>query len=60
MKQFETVDSEDFEVISCTEECIKCKFQCKTIVTPAKQVNISCRHPKGPGNPAHCIYFKHL
>ena len=26
--------------------------------TDLRKINLSCRHPKGPGNPVHCIYFR--
>lgn len=58
MKQFKNMDGEDFEVISSTQRCIQCRFQCKTVLKECKKLNISCMHPKGPGNPEHCIYFK--
>lgn len=60
MKQTETIKEEDYEIVSSNDKCIDCRFQCKIIVGPAKQVNISCKHPKGPGNPDHCIYFKNM
>ena len=48
----------EYEIISSNERCIKCRFQCKTILEDINQINISCKHPKGPGSPVHCIYFK--
>jgi len=55
--QVKTTDSE-YEIISSNEKCINCRFQIKTILEELNKINISCKHPKGPGNPAHCIYFK--
>jgi hypothetical protein len=56
----ETVQNEEYEIISSNEKCIKCRFQYKIILDELNQINISCRHPKGPGNPVHCIYFKQV
>ncbi|MBI5681322.1 MAG: hypothetical protein HZC47_10540 [Methanobacterium sp.] len=60
MKKIEKVKGEDYEIISSNDKCVECRFQCKVIVTSMKQMNISCKHPKGPGNPDHCIYFKSM
>ncbi|MBP2046180.1 hypothetical protein [Methanobacterium aggregans] len=60
MKNLEIVDGEEFEVVSCSPRCYKCKFKQKIVVPELKRVSLSCRHPKGPGNPVHCIYFRHL
>lgn len=58
MKNIKIDENMDYEIISSNERCIKCRFQCKTIFEDKNQINITCKHPKGPGNPAHCIYFK--
>ncbi len=58
MKEFQADNYDDFIVISCSDKCNDCLFKCEVVVADMKQVNISCRHPKGPGNPIHCIYFK--
>ena len=58
MKEFKTKNNEDFEVVSCSDRCKNVYSNVKLLITKLKQINISCRHPKGPGNPVHCIYFK--
>ena len=58
MKSVKIDENGDYEIISSNERCIKCRFQCKTILEDTNQINITCKHPKGPGSPAHCIYFK--
>ncbi|MGO9387940.1 MAG: hypothetical protein ACLPWD_07835 [Methanobacterium sp.] len=58
IKQIEKLNNIDFEVISCTERCIQCKFRYEIVLEDIKRVSISCSHPRGPGNPLHCIYFK--
>ena len=58
MKKIKLVNNEEFEIISSSAECYKCLFQCEIIVDEMKQVKLYCRHPKGPGMPEHCIYFK--
>lgn len=58
MKKSENIKEKDYEIVSPNHRCIECKFQCKVIVDHIEQVNISCKHPKGPGNPQHCIYFR--
>lgn len=54
----QTTDNKEYEIVSSNEKCINCRFQIKTILEELNQINISCKHPKGPGNPVHCIYFK--
>ena len=51
-------DIEEYEIISSNEKCINCRFQIKTVLEELNQINLSCKHPKGPGSPVHCIYFK--
>ena len=60
MKNYEMINGEAFEVVSCSPRCNQCLFKQKVVVTEFKRVSLSCRHPKGPGNPVHCIYFKHV
>ncbi len=57
-KLIQLIENREYEIISSSERCIKCKFQCKIILDDIMQIKISCKHPKGPGNPQHCIYFK--
>lgn len=59
MKQIKTINNEDFELISSTDRCIQCKFRYEVILEDIKRISISCKHPRGPGNPLHCMYFKH-
>lgn len=56
----EKVKDTEYEVISSNEKCVRCRFQYKIILDELNQINISCRHPKGPGSPVHCIYFKQV
>lgn len=56
----EKVKEPEYEVISSNEKCVRCRFQYKIILDELNQINISCRHPKGPGSPVHCIYFKQV
>lgn len=58
MKESETDEFEDFDIITCSDRCTECFFRCEVFVDDINTLNISCRHPKGPGNPIHCIYFK--
>lgn len=58
MKEYKTDKYKDYEVISCSDRCYECLFKCEVVINDMKQLNLSCRHPKGPGNPVHCIYFK--
>lgn len=58
MKEAKNDKYEDFDVISCSDRCAECFFRCEVVVEEMNTLNISCRHPKGPGNPEHCIYFK--
>lgn len=58
MKNNHTEKNEDYVVVSCSDRCSECLFKCEVVINDMKQINISCRHPKGPGNPIHCIYFK--
>jgi len=51
-------DLSDYEVISCSDRCYKCHFKCEVVMDDVRKINFSCRHPKGPGNPVHCIYFR--
>jgi len=60
MNQTRIVTGEVYNVFASTEKCINCKFQCKIIVDEKKEINLSCKHPKGPGGPVHCIYFKRM
>lgn len=60
MRKTEIIEGEKFEIISSNEKCLNCSFQCKIIISDMKRISISCKHPKGPGNPVHCIYFKRL
>jgi hypothetical protein len=57
MKQVKIVGNEEFEVLSNTYRCSKCKHRQEIVVSDIKCINIACKHPKGPGNPSHCIYF---
>lgn len=58
MKEFKTENGIEYSIISCSDRCNECLFKCEVVVHEIKHINISCRHPKGPGNPVHCIYFK--
>lgn len=49
---------EKFEIISSSENCYKCRYRCEIAVKEYNELNIYCRHPKGPGNINNCIYFK--
>lgn len=60
MKTTEIIKGEEFEVLSSSEKCYHCLFQCKVVIKEKKRISLSCKHPKGPGSPAHCIYFKKL
>jgi hypothetical protein len=53
-----THEYENYEIVSSSDNCYDCLFQCKIIVHEKKQISLNCRHPKGPGKPEHCIYFK--
>lgn len=55
-----TIEEDNYEIISSNKKCIGCIFQLKIALEPQKQINISCRHPRGPGNISHCIYFKSI
>jgi hypothetical protein len=57
MKKVKLVDGEEFEVLSNTYRCSNCKHHQEIVVTDIKQISIACRHPGGPGNPSHCVYF---
>jgi hypothetical protein len=58
IKQSPIAENTEYEIISSNERCINCRFQCKIILEDKNQINITCKHPKGPGSPVHCIYFK--
>lgn len=58
MKQIKIIEGEEFEVLSSNEKCYQCLFQCEVVIKEKKEISLSCKHPKGPGNPTHCIYFK--
>lgn len=58
MKNTKIINGQEFNIISCSDNCHKCRFQCEIIVEENKTVNLNCKHPKGPGKPEHCIYFK--
>ena len=58
MKEVKRGEGIEYSIISCSDRCNDCLFKCEVLVDEIKQINISCRHPKGPGNPVHCIYFK--
>lgn len=62
MKQFKKVNGEEFEVISSSDRCIQCRFQCEIVLddNDTKQIYLSCEHPVGPGDPVHCAYFKKM
>jgi hypothetical protein len=60
MKQIKIIEEEEFKVLSSSEKCYKCLFQCKVIIKEKKRISLSCKHPKGPGNHMHCIYFKNI
>ncbi len=51
-------DGQEFNIISSSENCYKCRFKCEIVVNEQKIINLYCRHPRGPGKPEHCIYFK--
>jgi len=50
--------AEGFRVVSATGECPLCVYRCEVVVEDLKEVKVYCRHPGGPGNPSHCIYFR--
>lgn len=52
------MDLSDYKIVSCSDRCNLCFFKCEVVLDDIEQINISCRHPRGPGNPIHCIYFK--
>jgi hypothetical protein len=52
------MDRSDYKIISNTNRCKKCYFKFEVVLDEIEQINLSCRHPKGPGNPMHCTYFK--
>lgn len=53
-----TIHGVELGIVSSSKECYNCLFKCEVVVEEIKQIKIYCRHPKGPGNPEHCIYFK--
>ncbi|WP_048188441.1 hypothetical protein [Methanobacterium paludis] len=57
MKQVKILNKESFEVLSNTYRCSKCKHRHEIVVNNIKRINIGCKHPRGPGNPSHCVYF---
>lgn len=50
--------AEGFRIISATGECPVCVYRCEVVIEDLKEVKVYCRHPRGPGNPSHCIYFR--
>ncbi len=46
MKSVKIDEKVDYEIISSNERCIKCRFQCKTILEDTNRINITCKHPK--------------
>ncbi|MCK9151578.1 hypothetical protein [Methanobacterium alcaliphilum] len=52
------ISGTEFKIVSSSRECLNCLFNCEIVVEELKEVKIYCRHPKGPGNPEHCIYYK--
>lgn len=55
-KQFKY--DEEYEISSPSDKCANCLFQCVVVLKDLKKIDISCKHPKGPGKPEHCIYYK--
>lgn len=58
MKNTMMFNGQEFDIIFSSDNCYKCRFQCEIIVEDKKIINLYCKHPKGPGKPEHCIYFK--
>ena len=58
MNNTKLLNREEFETISSSDNYHKCRFQCEIVVEEKKIINLYCKHPKGPGKPEHCIYFK--
>ena len=58
MESTKIFDVQEFNIISSSENCYKCRFKCEIIDDEEKTINLYCRHPRGPGKPEHCIYFK--
>ncbi len=58
MRFQESKDGEEYELTTPSDKCTECLFQCVVIIKKLKLIDISCKHPKGPGKPEHCIYFK--
>lgn len=54
------MDRNDYKIISSSNRCYKCYFGFKVVLDDIEEINISCRHPGGPGNSIHCIYFKNM
>jgi len=52
------MDQKEYKIISCSDRCSQCYFKYEFVPDDIEQISISCRHPRGPGNPMHCIYFK--
>ncbi|WP_370005100.1 hypothetical protein [Methanothermobacter sp. KEPCO 2] len=50
--------SEGFRITSTTGECPECVYRCEVVLEDLGEIKLYCRHPMGPGRPAHCIYFK--
>ncbi|ADZ08669.1 hypothetical protein Metbo_0417 [Methanobacterium lacus] len=54
------MDQTDYKIISNSNRCQKCYFRFEVVLDDIEEINISCRHPMGPGNSMHCIYFKNM
>ena len=54
------MDQIDYKIISNSNRCHKCYFRFEVVLDDVEEINISCRHPMGPGNSIHCIYFKNM
>lgn len=49
---------EGYRIISTTSECPECVYRCEAVLEDTMEVKMYCRHPRGPGNLSHCIYFR--